>query len=358
MSINVIPVTLSQFLFHAEAKNPALKGVAGLLEDVAVACKHIAHACSRGNLAGIGGLAGADNVQGEAQKKIDVLANDLFISANRWGERVCALVSEEEENPWIPPANIRKGPYILLFDPLDGSSNSDVNVSVGSIFSVLRAPEGYQELSFDTKWALRPGHEQVVAGYALYGQATIMVLTLGDGVHVFTLDRDVGEFIHSHEHVRIPEATQEFAINASNARFWEPPVRQYIDECLLGKEAGGRGKDFNMRWIASLVAEAHRILMRGGVFLYPRDHKVPKKAGRLRLMYECNPIAMIIEQAGGMASTGRERILDVVPEEFHQRIGFIFGSSEEVRYVEKLHRELPAHDHASPLFQARGLFQK
>lgn len=335
---NVIPNTLSQFLFHAEAKNPTLKGISGLLEDVAVACKHIAHACSKGSLMGVSGLAGADNIQGEAQKKIDILANDLFISANRWGERVCALVSEEEKHPWLPPKESKRGEYILLFDPLDGSSNSDVNVSVGSIFSVLRAPKDFAQKAFNTQWALRPGREQVVAGYALYGQATVMVLTLGDGVHAFTLDREVGEFIHSHADIRIPNEAKEFAINASNSRFWESPVQQYIDECLLGKD-GPRGKDFNMRWVASLVAEAHRILMRGGIFLYPRDNKIPKKEGRLRLMYECNPIAMIIEQAGGLAITGRERILDIVPHEFHQRIGFIFGAIDEVRYVESLHQK-------------------
>lgn len=354
---HVIPTTLSQFLFNAEAKNPALKGISGMMEDVAVACKHIAHACSRGNLTGVSGLAGAENIQGEEQKKIDVLANDLFISANRWGERVCALVSEEEEHPWIPPAGAKRGEFILLFDPLDGSSNSDINVSVGSIFSVLRAPADYEKKPFDANWALRPGREQVAAGYVLYGQATIMVLTLGEGVHAFTLDREVGEFIHSHENIRLPNEAKEFAINTSNARFWEPPVKHYIEECLLGKE-GARGKDFNMRWVASLVVEVHRILMRGGVFLYPRDNKVPKKEGRLRLMYECNPIAFLIEQAGGLATTGHMPIMDVVPNDFHQRISFIFGAADEVRYIEKLHQELPTHDHDSPLFKSRGLFGK
>src|SRR5437763_1231621 len=241
------------------------------------------------------------------------------------------MLSEERETPYSIPTEYPRGKYLLLFDPLDGSSNIDVNVSVGCIFSVLRCPEGVCEPT--EKDFLQPGATQVCAGYAIYGPATMLVLTTGCGVNGFTLDREIGEFMLTHPNLRIPEETSEFAINASNSRYWEPAIKRYVNECLAGK-SGPRARDFNMRWIASLVAETHRILMRGGVFLYPRDTKPPVKAGRLRLLYEANPIAFIVEQAGGRASTGMGRVLETTPEALHQRIGFIFGSRAEVERIE------------------------
>jgi fructose-1,6-bisphosphatase I/sedoheptulose-1,7-bisphosphatase len=245
-----------------------------------------------------------------------------------------------------------------VFDPLDGSSNIDVNVSVGSIFSILRAPKDVIDSGRDVVETdfFQPGGKQVAAGYALYGPTTMLVLTVGDGVNGFTLDPNLGEFMLTHPKLRIPEDTHEFAINASNTRFWEAPVKRYVDECLAGK-TGARGKDFNMRWIASMVAEAHRILMRGGVFMYPRDTKDASKAGRLRLLYEANPVGMIMEQAGGRASTGEVPMMDVQPTSLHQRIGFVFGSKNEVERIERYHREPVQVELTNPLFAERSLFR-
>jgi fructose-1,6-bisphosphatase I/sedoheptulose-1,7-bisphosphatase len=247
---------------------------------------------------------------------------------------------------------------LLVFDPLDGSSNIDVNVSVGSIFSVLRAPQEVIDSGRDVVEAdfLQPGTQQMAAGYALYGPTTMMVLTVGTGVYGFTLDPNLGEFKLTHPRIEVPVDTQEFAINASNSRFWEGPIKRYVEECLAGK-SGPRAKDFNMRWIASMVAEAHRILMRGGVFMYPRDTKDPSKPGRLRLLYEANPIGMIIEQAGGRASTGRDPVLNVQPTSLHQRIGLVFGSRSEVERIERYHNEKTNFDNDTPLFAERGLFR-
>ena len=293
------------------------------------------------------------NVQGEEQKPLDVLSNTLFLHANEWGGHVAGMASEELDAPYTLPPQYPRGKYLLLFDPLDGSSNIDVNVSVGSIFSVLRAPTpGQDPLLQDF---LQPGTAQVCAGYAIYGPTTLLVLTLGRGTHAFTLDPMLGEWVLSHANLRIPESTREFAINASNSRFWEPAVKRYVDECMAG-QTGPRGADFNMRWIASLVAETHRILMRGGVFLYPRDRKDPSRAGRLRLLYEANPISFLVEQAGGGASTGRGRLMDTQPDSLHQRIGFVFGSRYEVSRVEDYHRDEPPEAFDSPLFGTRGLF--
>jgi fructose-1,6-bisphosphatase I/sedoheptulose-1,7-bisphosphatase len=243
-----------------------------------------------------------------------------------------------------------------VFDPLDGSSNIDVNVSVGSIFSILRAPVPGEDPAVED--FLQPGTRQVAAGYAIYGPSTLLVLTVGTGVHGFTLDPDLGEFFLTRPSIQIPAATKEFAINSSNRRFWEPAVLRYIDECLAGV-SGPREKDFNMRWVASLVAEAHRILTRGGVFLYPRDSKDPGKEGRLRLLYEANPIAFLAEQAGGLASTGRHRVLDVTPTDLHQRIPFIFGSRDEVDRIMRYHVELPPEpiERWHPLYGMRGLYR-
>ena len=347
--------TLTQFLIEERRRHPGSTGdLNALITDVSLACKAIAGKVAFGALAGVLGSAGTGNVQGEEQKTLDVLSNEIFVRASEWGGNVAGMVSEEMEEPYRLPEQYPRGKYLLLFDPLDGSSNIDVNVTVGSIFSVLRAPKpGVDPAAEDF---LQPGTEQVCAGYAIYGPSTMLVLTLGTGTHAFTLDPQLGEWMLSHPNLRVPRQTQEFAINASNSRFWEPAVKRYVDECLAGS-SGPRDRDFNMRWIASLVAETHRILMRGGVFLYPRDTKDPAKHGRLRLLYEANPISFLVEQAGGMASTGRHRLLQTQPEGLHQRIGFVFGSADEVERIEAYHGEQLIDDsYRSPLFGQRGLF--
>jgi fructose-1,6-bisphosphatase I/sedoheptulose-1,7-bisphosphatase len=347
--------TLTQFLIETRRQHPQATGdLNGVITDVALACKAISRKVQFGALAGVLGSAGATNVQGEEQKALDVLANQYFVRSNEWGGHVCGMVSEEMDEPYRLLPQHPRGKYLLVFDPLDGSSNIDVNVAVGSIFSVLRAPSpGADPQPADF---LQPGTAQVAAGYAIYGPSTMLVLTLGNGTHAFTLEPVLGEWVLSHAHLTIPKATREFAINASNARFWESAVKRYVDECLAGK-TGLRGSDFNMRWIASLVAEAHRILMRGGVFLYPRDTKDTSKPGRLRLLYEANPISMLVEQAGGCASTGRRRLLEVQPQSLHERIGFVFGAADEVARIETYHRdEALAGSYDSPLFGRRGLF--
>ena len=346
--------TLTQFLIEERRKHPEATGeLNALITDVSLACKAISRKVAFGGLAGVLGSAGSGNVQGEEQKTLDVLSNTMFLRATEWGGHVAGMVSEEMEEPYTLPPQFARGKYLLSFDPLDGSSNIDVNVTVGSIFSIHRAPSPGRDPQ--PQDYLQPGTAQVCAGYAIYGPSTMLVLTLGNGTHAFTLDPQLGEWVMSHPNLRIPEKTREFAINASNSRFWEPAVKRYVDECLAGS-TGPRGADFNMRWIASLVAETHRILMRGGVFLYPRDTKDPNKAGRLRLLYEASPISFLIEQAGGMASTGRKRLLAVQPEALHQRIGFVFGSSEEVSRIEAYHQDEPPSAFSSPLFGKRGLF--
>ncbi|AVZ78539.1 class 1 fructose-bisphosphatase [Zoogloeaceae bacteirum Par-f-2] len=329
-------VTLTQFLIEQQRAGRMSADLRLLIEVVARAVKAISVNVSKGALAGVLGEAGTDNVQGEAQKKLDVIANEILLQANEWGGHLAAMASEEVEEVHQIPFDYPKGGYLLLFDPLDGSSNIDVNISVGTIFSVLRSPaEGGEptEQSF-----LQPGRDQVAAGYALYGPSTMLVLTVGKGVHGFTLDREMGSFLYTHPYMTVPVDTAEYAINASNARFWEPPVQRYISELQQGKD-GPRGRDFNMRWVASMVADVHRILTRGGIFMYPMDEKCRAKGGKLRLMYEANPMAMIVEQAGGAASTGRSRILDLQPEQLHQRVPVILGSLNEVERVVAYHRE-------------------
>ncbi|KRC00487.1 fructose 1,6-bisphosphatase [Hydrogenophaga sp. Root209] len=355
--------TLTQFLIEERRRFPQASGdFNALILDVALACKAIARSVAFGALGDmLGNHGGGDsvNVQGETQKKLDVISNDMFIRANEWGGHLAGMASEEMEQPYPIPGEYPRGKYLLVFDPLDGSSNIDVNVSVGSIFSVLRAPQAVvdEDRALTVDDFLQPGTQQVAAGYALYGPTTMFVLTVGSGVHGFTLDPNLGEFKLTHPHIRIPVDTHEFAINASNSRFWEAPVKRYVDECLAGK-TGPRGKDFNMRWIASMVAEAHRILMRGGVFLYPRDTKDASKSGRLRLLYEANPVGMLMEQAGGRASTGRKPVLGVQPTELHQRIGLVFGSKSEVERIERYHAEPQAcKDDSNPLFAERSLFR-
>jgi fructose-1,6-bisphosphatase I/sedoheptulose-1,7-bisphosphatase len=346
--------TLTQFLIESRRRAPEATGdLNALVTAVSLACKAISRKVAHGALAGVLGSAGSSNVQGEEQKALDVMSNQMFVRSCEWGGHVAGMVSEEMEGVYQLPADQPRGKYLLLFDPLDGSSNVDVNVAVGSIFSVLRAPEPEQDPP--PEHFLQPGTQQVCAGYAIYGPSTMLVLTFGHGTHAFTLDPLLGEWVLSHPNLGVPRRTREFAINASNSRFWEPAVKRYVDECLAGK-TGPRGADFNMRWIASLVAETHRILMRGGVFMYPRDTKDPALPGRLRLLYEANPIAFLIEQAGGMASTGRRRLLEVQPQSLHERIGLVFGSADEVALIEAYHREEPLDDYKSPLFGKRGLF--
>ncbi len=348
--------TLSKFLIQQLADGNDQGKLAALLVDVAAAVKAISAMTAKGALGGFLGAIDNTNVQGEQQKKLDVLANDAMVTACEWGGLVAGLASEELEEPYVIPEGYARGPYLLVFDPLDGSSNTDVNVSVGTIFSVLRHGQSTAPTTADY---LQSGNSQVAAGYAIYGPATMLVLTVGKGTHGFTLDREIGNFILTHPNLAIPEDTSEFAINTSNARFWEPPVHRYVTECQAGK-AGERGRDFNMRWIASMVAEVHRILMRGGVFMYPRDTKDASKPGRLRLMYEANPISMLIEQAGGAASTGRRRLMDLAPEQLHQRVPVILGSKNEVLRIERYHIEHEAgHDKpfVSPLFNERSLFR-
>ncbi|MBZ0224371.1 MAG: class 1 fructose-bisphosphatase [Comamonas sp.] len=305
-----------------------------LLEVVARACKRISFAVNKGDLGDAMGSAGSENVQGEMQKKLDIIANETLIEANEWGGHLAAMASEEMEGIYIVPNRYPQGEYLLMFDPLDGSSNIDVNVSIGTIFSVLRKPEGHPGVH-DADF-LQPGNRQVAAGYCVYGPQTTLVLTVGDGVAMFTLDREQGSFVLIRENVRIPEDTQEFAINMSNMRHWDAPVRRYIDECLAGTE-GPRGKNFNMRWIASMVADVHRILTRGGIFMYPWDKREPHKPGKLRLMYEANPMGWLIEQAGGAATNGRQRILDIQPGQLHERVSVILGSKNEVERVTSYH---------------------
>jgi fructose-1,6-bisphosphatase I len=329
-------ITLTRYLVEKQRERGLISAELRLLLEVcARACKAIATAVGKGALAGVLGDAGSSNVQGEAQKKLDVIANDILLEANEWGGHLAAMASEEMDHPYPIPGRYPKGGFLLLFDPLDGSSNIDVNVSIGTIFSVLRAPEhGADPTEADF---LQAGRQQLAAGYAVYGPSTLLVLTVGDGVASFTLDRETGTWYLTRDRITIPTSTREFAINASNARHWEPPVKRYVDELLAGKE-GVRGVDFNMRWVASMVADVHRIMTRGGLFMYPRDRREPDKPGKLRLMYEANPMAFLVEQAGGAATNGHQHILDIQPEKLHQRVSVILGSREEVERVTGYHQ--------------------
>ncbi|POR47010.1 D-fructose 1,6-bisphosphatase [Paraburkholderia eburnea] len=328
--------TLTKYLIEQQREHKNLPADLRLLiEVVARACKAISFNVSKGALGDALGTAGSENVQGEVQKNLDILSNEILLDANEWGGNLAAMASEEMETFFPIPANYPKGEYLLVFDPLDGSSNIDVNVSIGTIFSVLRCPDGKQatEESF-----LQPGTQQVAAGYAVYGPQTVLVLTTGNGVNCFTLDRELGSWVLTQSNMRIPEDTREYAINASNARHWYEPVQKYVGELNDGKD-GPRGENFNMRWIASMVADVHRILNRGGIFMYPADKRDPSKPGKLRLMYEANPMSFIVEQAGGVATNGEDRILDIQPTSLHERVAVFLGSKNEVERVTRYHHE-------------------
>ncbi|ROS06134.1 D-fructose 1,6-bisphosphatase [Sinobacterium caligoides] len=299
------------------------------LQTIALAGKDIDFKLRQGSLGGVLGSAGNQNVQGETQKKLDVISNDLLKKVLLECGSVRAIASEEEETYVEGP---KDGSYLVNFDPLDGSSNIDINAMVGTIFSIY--PDQSTPLSEAS--FLQPGNNQVAAGYILYGPSTMLVLTTGQGVQMFTLDPAMGEFILTSDQVKVSEQTQEFAINMSNQRFWAEPMQNYIGDLLAGKE-GKRAKNFNMRWVAAMVGDVHRVLCRGGLFTYPWDSREPNKAGKLRLMYEANPMSFLIEQAGGLSWTDSERILSIQPTAIHQRVPVILGSSEEVKQCLKSH---------------------
>ena len=330
-------VSLTQYLVEQQREHGRIPGQLRLLiEVVARACKRIAISVNKGALGDVLGSANTENVQGEVQKKLDIIANEVLIEANEWGGHLAAMASEEMDSIHVVPNRYPQGEYLLLFDPLDGSSNIDVNVSIGTIFSVLRKVGHHHGVSEED--FLQSGKAQAAAGYCIYGPQTTLVLTVGDGVAMFTLDREQGSWVLTGENLQIPADTKEFAINMSNKRHWAEPVTRYIDECLEGKD-GPRGKDFNMRWVASMVADVHRILTRGGVFMYPWDKREPDKPGKLRLMYEANPMAFIVEQAGGAATNGLQRIMELQPSKLHERVSVVLGSKNEVERVTAYHRE-------------------
>jgi fructose-1,6-bisphosphatase I len=312
-----------------------------IIQDIAIACKAIAVAINRGAIEGTMHSLDSENIQGEVQKALDVITNDIFLQANESRGYMAGMASEEMDDPYVIPEKFRlsgkagQAKYLMLFDPLDGSSNVNANITVGTIFSILRCPSGMTGPVVED--FLQAGTQQVCAGYALYGTSTMLVLTMGHGVNGFTLDEKTGEFILTHPHMQIPEDTQEFAVNMSNYRFWEEPAQNYVDELLQGKE-GKRGKDFNMRWVGSMVAEVHRLLIRGGIYMYPIDSRLKKQGGRLRLMYEANPLSFIVEQAGGAVSTGRKRIMDIKPAKLHQRVPVIMGAKNEVERLVEYHK--------------------
>jgi len=328
--------SVNQFLVETQRAHPSATGdLTGLLNDVISACKKIANLVNRSSILGLEGYASSNNVQGEHQKKLDILTNDVMVEHLNWTGHLAAMVSEEIDDIISISEDYPKGKYLLCFDPLDGSSNVDINLSVGTIFSVLRCPEDIKKPSHEH--FLQKGTEQVCAGFCVYGPSTMLILTTGFGVNGFTLDREVGEFILTHPNMQIPEDTAEFAINTSNQRYWQSPVKRYIDECVQGVD-GVREKNFNMRWNASMVAEVYRILTRGGIFMYPLDSRIAQQGGKLRLMYEANPMSFIIEQAGGVSSTGTQRIMDLQPESIHQRVPVFLGSKNEVERVVSYHK--------------------
>jgi len=340
-------ITLTQFVNEEQRHVPGATGdFAGLINDIAIASKQISSQVGRGALLATGK---------DLNRKLESAANDIMMQAAMATGHLAAIASEDMEG--ITHARSR-GKYLLTFDPLNGSGNLDINFQTGTIFSILRAPDPKRKAKEED--FLQPGKDILCAGLVQYGASTRMILTTGLGVNGFTLDREIGEYVLTHPKISIPAEASTFAINASNEKYWEPPVKRYVQECMQGKD-GPRGKDFGMRWVASLVAEAYRILTRGGVFLYPHDERTKEQGGRLGLIYEANPIAFIVEQAGGAAITGRNRILDIVPSELHQRAPFIFGSKEEVERLHRYHQEyVEGKDPSSydmPLFSSRSLFR-
>jgi len=319
--------TLANYL-DAHAKDPALSDVITTVTEVG---KTISGLLKKGALADILGEAGNQNVQGEEQKKLDVLANDLLLDALAKNTHCAGVASEELDD--ATPANA-DGSLLVLFDPLDGSSNIDINMAVGTIFSIL--PYERQGQNSENSDFLQAGNQQMAAGYLLYGTSTVLALTIADNVVMFSLDPDSGDYILINDHVQIAADTSEYAINSSNYRYWLAPMQQYIDELIAGK-TGVRGRDFNTRWVAAMVGDVHRILCRGGLFTYPFDTKYPNKAGKLRLMYEANPMSLLIERAGGAATDAINRILDIEPTDIHQRVPVVLGSKNEVNYVKDLH---------------------
>ena len=330
--------SINQFIIEQQRVHASSKtdDIVGLVGDIASACKKIAHLVNRSGIIGIGGAAGSENVQGEVQKKLDIITNDVMVEHLNCHGHLAAMVSEEIDEIIQIPDQLPKGKYLIAFDPLDGSSNIDINLSVGTIFSILRCPEGTMQPSIED--FMQAGTEQVCAGFCVYGPTTMMILTTGNGVNGFTLDRDIGEFILTHPKMTIPEDTDEFAVNMSNQRFWETPVQCYVEECIQGVD-GDRDKNFNMRWVASMVSEVYRVLTRGGIFLYPLDTKSTTQGGKLRLMYEASPMSFIVEQAGGISSTGYERIMNIKPIDLHQRVPVILGSKNEVERVIRYHAQ-------------------
>ena len=327
-----LKTNFKQYLEMTKVKGATVPtGLQELLIAVAATCNTLSHEVSQGALIGLLGSAGTGNVQGEVQQKLDVIANDLLIEGVQDCKSLAGLASEEMELP-LPVQGT--GDYLLLFDPLDGSSNIDVNVSIGTIFSVLKKQDPKAPLQ--TSDFLLSGRHQVAAGYVVYGPQTTMALTLGDGVVMFTLNKVTGEFILIKHAVEIAHSTKEFSINMSNMRHWAEPVRRYVEECLAGT-SGERDKDFNMRWIASMVADVHRVLSRGGIFMYPWDEREPHKPGKLRLMYEANPMSFLVEQAGGSSTNGKELIMDLVPTELHERVSVMLGSKEEIDRLRHYH---------------------
>lgn len=340
-------LNLRQSMNDYAGRDPLRRAVTDVIGALAGASVEISDLAGSGALSGITGQAQGRNADGDVQKDLDVRA-DRIIRAALAPLPIAALASEEAAEPEIGyPA----APISVAIDPLDGSSNIDTNMSVGTIFSILPTPRDIRATF------LQPGDAQLAAGFFVYGPQTSLVLTLGRGVDIFTLDRSENAFRLIRSAVLVSPDTTEFAINASNQRHWEPPVQTFIEDCLAGAN-GERGKDFNMRWIGSLVAEAYRILTRGGIFLYPADAREGYRDGRLRLVYEANPMAFIMEQAGGAASTGRQRILDFTPGTLHQRVPLIMGSRNKVRRLDRLHMSPEiTSERDAPLFARRGLFR-
>ncbi len=339
--------TLSKFLIEQLRGTEGDSRLAALLVDIAAAIKAIAAMTAKGAL---------EQPPGEGERRLDAMANEIVLRYCEWGGLVAGMASEEMAEPYLIPDEFERGRYLLLFDPLHGSSSADVNGLLGTTFSVMRHTGTRAPTTTDF---LQPGSKQVAAGYALYGPSTMLVLSVGKGSHGFTLDRETGNFLLTHPDLRVSDGIDELAINTGNERFWEPPVARYVRECRAG-ESDVRSRDFKIRWIGSTVAQLHRILVRGGVFMYPRDSKQPGRHGRLRLLFEANPLAFLVEHAGGRASTGRERLLEVKPAELHQRVPAILGSSDEVERIERYHLEFDTgadKPYVSPLFNERSLFR-